>query len=257
VILCTVCGKGDGKYKCPKCRAPFCCVQCSKDHKANHCTTETADDTTSTNGSVTITNEQSNYLPQKELKINHPLRKRIRRTASDDESEDSHDDEPGWNITPEMKKRVHQSTWLRKELKDGGLRQLIGQIDAASDDDDEEDTCNSKRKTQRNNSTVKISDREMALARTKHSHQKFASFIDQMMLTAGVLQPADGGDDNNIISVLEGGGPGPLVLAPEGRSDAMNATVDSGSSDSDESSDSSDSSDDSDSEGSNSGGSNE
>mmetsp|Transcript_5438 Transcript_5438/g.8545 ORF Transcript_5438/g.8545 Transcript_5438/m.8545 type:complete len:157 (-) Transcript_5438:426-896(-) len=156
-----------------------------------------------------------------------------------------------------MKKRVHQSTWLRKELKDGGLRQLIGQIDAASDDDDEEDTCNSKRKTQRNNSTVKISDREMALARTKHSHQKFASFIDQMMLTAGVLQPADGGDDNNIISVLEGGGPGPLVLAPEGRSDAMNATVDSGSSDSDESSDSSDSSDDSDSEGSNSGGSNE
>ena len=159
-----------------------------------------------------------------------------------------------------MKERVHQSTWLRKELKDGGLRQLIGQIDAASDDDgEEEDTCNSKRKTQRNNSTVKISDREMALARTKHSHQKFASFIDQMMLTAGVLQPADGGDDNNIISVLEGGGPGPLILAPEARPDRMNATVDSesDSSDSDESSDSSDSSDDSDSEGSNSGGSNE
>ncbi|KAL7532520.1 hypothetical protein ACHAXR_004676 [Thalassiosira sp. AJA248-18] len=250
VIVCAVCGKGDGKYKCPKCRAPFCCVQCSKDHKAkcpassNNNATETADAVaaTTTNSIVDIANEQSKYLSQKELKSIQPPRKRVRRSASDDESDDSHDDEPGWNITPEMKKRIHQSAWLRKELQDGGLRQLIDQIDAASDDDGGDDhNSNNRKDYQRSKTTARVSARELALARTKHSHPKFASFVDQMLLTAGVLQPAAGGD-GSISSMLEGHGP--LVLAPvPRRGGAMTANQ----SDSESDNSSSDSEDDDDS----------
>ena len=88
------------RYKCPKCRAPFCCVQCSKDHKANHCpaiksTTSDAQSTaTSNNNSSTIAVEQSKYLPSNELiSITQPKRKCIRRRNCEDS--DSDNDEPG------------------------------------------------------------------------------------------------------------------------------------------------------------------
>lgn len=263
-----------GRYKCPKCRSPFCCVQCSKEHKANKCpatsnnnTTETADVAASTKGNAAPTNEhQSKYLSREELTSNQPQRKRIRRAASGDESDS--DDEPGWNITPEMKKLVRQSTWLRKELQDGGLRQLIERIDAASDDEGE-DACNisssSGKMRQCNNTTANnttISARELALARTKHSHPKFASFVDRMLLTTGVLQPAEErGGGGGIVSSSTLEGHGPLVLAPvPRRSGAMDGNdqkigsessgSDDDDSDSDEDSDGSDGDDDSeDSEG--------
>lgn len=224
-------------------------MQCSKDHKVKcpaltNKAPEPTDATTTNDSVATANNEESKYLSQKEIKANQSKRKR--RSRSGDESDDSHDDEPGWNITPEMKKRMHQSTWLRKELQDGGLRQLIEQIDAASDDE-----ADDRKKYQRANnnkiSTV-VSARELALARKKHSHPKFASFIDEMLLTAGVLQPATdgaaaaaagGGGHDSLMSILEGRGP--LVLAPvPRRSGATNTTseMESESSDSDDSSDS-------------------
>ena len=156
-----------------------------------------------------------------------------------------------------MKKLVRQSTWLRKELQDGGLRQLIERIDAASDDEGE-DACNSNtisssgQMRQRNNTTANttISARELALARTKHSHPKFASFVDRMLLTAGVLQPSEdrgGGDGIVSSSTLEGHGP--LVLAPvprrSGEVDANSYKMgsESGSEDESESHEDSDGSD--------------
>jgi hypothetical protein len=101
-------------------------------------------------------------------------------------------------------------------------------------DDEGEDSCNSnnisssRQMRQRNNTTANnttISARELALARTKHSHPKFASFVDRMLLTAGVLQPAeDGGGGGGIVSSSTLEGHGPLVLAPvPRRSGAMDA----------------------------------
>ncbi len=203
-------------------------MQCSKDHKTKHCpATVNASETAATEGAATASNIdlQSQYLPSKVLKHVLTPRKRTRRTESDDAS-DSQDDEPGWNITPEMKKKLQQSTWLRKELQDGGLRHLIGMIDAASDDDEEEgeeevDEGGSKPKYQRyksnrgnNGSNSSISPRVLALARTKHSHPKFAAFIDQMMLTAGVLTHADDTAHNTLESLMGGGGRDGLALAP-------------------------------------------
>ncbi|KAH0496422.1 hypothetical protein TgHK011_003783 [Trichoderma gracile] len=36
VILCCVCGSNPGKYKCSRCRLPYCSVPCSKAHQQNH-----------------------------------------------------------------------------------------------------------------------------------------------------------------------------------------------------------------------------
>ena len=30
---CVVCGSDDGRYKCPKCREPYCSVKCCREHK--------------------------------------------------------------------------------------------------------------------------------------------------------------------------------------------------------------------------------
>ncbi|KAL6861049.1 hypothetical protein J3F83DRAFT_230496 [Trichoderma novae-zelandiae] len=35
-VLCGVCGSNPGKYKCSRCRLPYCSVPCSKAHQQNH-----------------------------------------------------------------------------------------------------------------------------------------------------------------------------------------------------------------------------
>ena len=256
-------------------------MQCSKDHKANHCpattksTTESDAQSTaiSNNSGSTIAVQQSKYLPSKELiSTAQPKRKRKFRESNDD---DSDNDEPGWQITQQMKQQISQSKWIRNELKDGGLRQLIDSIDCASDVDDEDDgkPHDGYKGQQQKKDNNKISPRVLALARAKHRHPKFASFIDEMLLTAGVLQPASGGVDGcggeRLANILEGqGGRGPLVLAPvprrgaddvnENKSSSNESEDNSGESDSDsssnddseeESSDSNSSEEDSESEG--------
>ena len=74
--------------------------------------------------------------PSSSSSSSQPKKKRIRRSNDDD---DSDNDEPGWNITEDMKQMIQHSEWLRKELEDGGLRHLIEQIDAASDVEEEDD----------------------------------------------------------------------------------------------------------------------
>ena len=49
----------------------------------------------------------------------------------DEETDDSDLDEPGWRITREMMDRVDSLDWLRSELRDGGLRRMIFDIDKA------------------------------------------------------------------------------------------------------------------------------
>ena len=191
------------RYKCPKCRAPFCCVQCSKDHKANHCQTtiDLANNSrtvpsTRSNNNVTCEME-SQYTSSIVLNTNKTVRKR------NHDEVDSEDDEPGFNITPEMRQQLRQSTWLRNELKDGGLRYLIGTIDAASDvEDDDNNTKMSFNKTRGKKTFEGITPRVLALARSKQTHPKFASFIDQMLLTAGVLQPVDGAGVDDHLSLV-------------------------------------------------------
>ena len=197
-----------------------------------------------------------------------PRRKRIRPSKNSEES-DYDDDEPGWKITDEMKQKLYQSKWLHKELQDGGLRKLIENIDTASDVEEDyvDDNCNNRKQSQRhrggnnksnNNTNSTISSREFALARTNHAHPKFKSFIDEMLLTAGVLQPADngvggeeGGGTTTLSRILQGEpSHGPLVLAPVPRRGGVHTNDSNGSvrSNDDDNSSSSSSSNDSDEE---------
>ena len=195
------------RYKCPKCRSPFCCVQCSKEHKIQ-CPAATGAasnlNTVATQSSVDVqADAKSKYLPSAILKSNQDVRKRKR--IKDGDQVESEDDEPGFNITTEMKKRLEQSSWLRKELKDGGLQCLIGMIDAASDDegdDNDKKHFNHKKSRGGNDKYEGITPRVLALARSKNSHPKFSSFIDQMLLTAGVLQPVGGAESEGQLSLV-------------------------------------------------------
>ena len=172
--------------------------------------------------STTNTEPQSKYLPPAAYaqayssSTSQPKKKRMRRSNDDD---DSDNDEPGWNITEDMKQMIQHSEWLRKELEDGGLRHLIEQIDAASDVEEDGDDCNSNRRknwgrhTNKNGNHGDISKRVLTLARTKHSHPKFATFVDRLLLTAGVLTDG-GGRDGEANLFEEGGEVGRLELVP-------------------------------------------
>ena len=218
-------------------------MQCSKDHKANHCpanktapnndgsedaTKQQGIDTTAATVGCNNTESQSKYLPVDVLKQQSSSRpkKRIRRSSNNNDDSDD-DDQPGWNITDEMKQLIQRSDWLRKELNDGGLRHLIGEIDAASDvEEEEEDEADNDtggnnyykrrknnwgrkdRNNKNDNAVDDISPRVLALARTKHSHPKYAAFMDKLLLTAGVLTDAGTGGGE------EGEGCGRLELVP-------------------------------------------
>ena len=113
---------------------------------------------------------------------------RRRRTLSEDEELEEEERE-GWRITKEMMDRVHGSKWLRNELADGGLRQLIYDIDIA---DETEEAKGGSKKRKRNWNTMgcipEMTAREMALEKAKLSNGKFATFLDKLLLEAGVLR---------------------------------------------------------------------
>ena len=82
-----------------------------------------------------------------------------RKESLDDESLDDDDD---WKIADEMKESVEKSTWLRDQLQDGGLRQIIIQV------------VNSR-------STE-------ALHQAQQRFPHFQQFSDKMLLVAGILK---------------------------------------------------------------------
>ena len=163
------------------------------------------------------------------------------------------------NITPQMKELLHDSTWPRSTLRtEVGIRQLIRHIDGASDSSEDEkidDTAtttgtataagsgghgynnnNGKRKDDGNGND--ISPRVLALARAKYTHPKFASFIDKLLCTAGVLQEQQKSSSSSsslsssssASSLIEGVGidgavRGHLTLVPVSRAIAASSTT--------------------------------
>lgn len=129
--------------------------------------------------------QNSNYLPSDALNIDPIENARKRRAMLDgSDSEDDSIDEHGWRITKEMMEAMDNSSWLRKELSDGGLRQMIAEIDNADWESKNEPNRNQRRRI---NQAEIFSPRETALERTKYTNEKFAKFVDKLMLTAGVL----------------------------------------------------------------------
>jgi len=211
---CVVCGSDDGKYKCPKCREPYCSVKCCREHKekcpalaAVATNPDDVDDNNNQNTSGTATassidpkdapeKKASRYLPSDDLTAD-PLENAVkrRRMLNEDEDDASSDDE-GWRLTREMMDRIDNSPWLRAELADGGLRQMVCEIDGA--DEAARQGGGSYHRRRRNHfaggmgKTVQMSPRELALEKARRTNPNFGRFVDRMLLTAGVLAAPDG-----------------------------------------------------------------
>jgi len=141
--------------------------------------------------------------------------------------EDDDDLDEGWRITRDMMDKIDNSEYLRKELADGGLRQMIAEIDFAGED---EDDGNMKRQTKRPRvgRFIEPSPREVALMRAKHSNPKFAKFIDRLLVTAGVCTEGEKSEEA-IAAFLTGKDTEPLghlTLAPIVKKGARNIQPD-------------------------------
>jgi len=137
---------------------------------------------------TTTTTHESKYLTQKSSIFIDPLDHPNPRHGNqlDDEEEEE------WTITPEMIQRLNQSEWLRNELRDGGLRRIIYDIDRAKDNHN--DTKQQRKKQRRlsfrqRNETLVVSAREQAMIDAKSSNIHFSHFMDRLLFTAGVFIP--------------------------------------------------------------------
>lgn len=217
-IIFTLYVYSSHRYKCPKCRLPYCSVKCCKDHK-EICPAvikvdkekETACVHENNTNSLTSSTEASQYVPPDALNSN-PIETAIKRRSmlDDNDTDDDSIEEHGWKISKEMMERLHRSAWLRNELSDGGLRQMIATIDNA--DWDQREETKKRKRYQNTNQIDELDPREAALERAKFTNHKFAKFVDKLLLTAGVLEENKNIDDD-INNLLDGDiGPRNLIL---------------------------------------------
>lgn len=130
--------------------------------------------------------------------------------GDDDNDDDDEDLDDGWKVTDEMKKAIENSQWLRNQLQDGGLREVIRQVVASGDGLEQQ--------------------------QPQHRFPQFQVFIDKLLVVAGVLErEADTGEP--LEEWLEqdwGHDPPPLSLRPWRRQLPTFPPVDVSSSDADD-----------------------
>ncbi|KAI8371843.1 hypothetical protein BD560DRAFT_395605 [Blakeslea trispora] len=101
MVVCNICQEQEAKYKCPKCRAPYCSLVCFKQHKEIPCEQNATDD-----------------------KPVHTFRKEITPIGPPDEEDPS-------RLTQEDLAKLSYSKEIFEYLKDSQLREIITQIDAS------------------------------------------------------------------------------------------------------------------------------
>ena len=180
------------KYKCPKCRATYCSVACCRKHKEicpgkqeAKCTPATTNGTSSATNTTTTTSTAQPQTPTKESTADA-------ESSDTDYSSDGDESslEDGWEITDEMKVALRNSTWLRTELQDGGLRDMIASVVKS------ERKYKSYHKKQRNNRNHRNRGPRNAqpnhphedLASNRQTNQNFDSFMDKLLVLADVLE---------------------------------------------------------------------
>ena len=117
---------------------------------------------------------ESKYCPQQEI---DKLTAESKASESQPENQSDHheedDLEEGWKMTNSMLEAMKRSTWLKNELKDAGLRQLVLKIMRASD------------LARRNKSRTK---QEEELDQAKADFPRFKKFIDKLLVLTGILE---------------------------------------------------------------------
>lgn len=213
-LQCSVCLTGAPNYKCPKCRAIYCSIACCRKHKLEACssstpTTEPALLSSQSEISLPIV-KQSKYLSSSDLDPTCSTKNSNRSNSSNDKPSVGHSNERsnrrggggeygdlpvGWAVTDAMKRLMQESDWLRDELQDVGLRQLLSTI-----------TSTPNRLVAHNNRTNNRShrgrlganapnnlkddattEREQVLETLKGRYPLFQQFLDKLLVLTGVL----------------------------------------------------------------------
>ena len=95
-----------------------------------------------------------------------PVSRASTRRKYNNNDDDDDDLDEGWKITDEMKQALENSPWLRKQLQDGGLREVIRQVVASGEG------LESQQQQQ-------------------HRFPQFQVFLDKLLVVAGVLERED------------------------------------------------------------------
>ena len=160
-VFCSVCNNSEiAKYKCPKCRAPYCSVACCKSHKESSMCVTIGNDPRGGAPEQIRSKYADHVLPASEVAEKIKRRKAMASRGTEEEEDE-------WRLTPKIMSKLDENDWVRNEVRsDGGLRQIIVDIDSASD-------------------------REKALNEAKVKYPMFAKFVKNMLLCAGILVEDD------------------------------------------------------------------
>ena len=108
---CEVCKDKESRYKCPKCRTPYCSVACFKQHKDSpSCVAEAS--------KLQQAQEADKLLKDK-------------TAALYEEDKDNIDE--GYRIQPDQLDRMLESEILQERLRDPRIREIVQLIDSAED----------------------------------------------------------------------------------------------------------------------------
>ena len=201
---CTVCSAEQPKYKCPKCRFPYCSIDCCRKHK-EVCGTVTEKQQSSGNTNERLKNKYGVFEENPSV---------ARQPALLDGSweQNFEDLDDGWKLTAEMKGVLHNSPWLQNEVQDGGLRHLLIKVAAAS------------------HNTVQDgkTEQEILLEQLKESNPAFAAFLDKAMVVASILERQGNEADPNLEQWLEQNTTCPfnVALKPLPRRQSMYRSID-------------------------------
>jgi hypothetical protein len=165
--------------------------------------------TTTTSDSTKTTGTQSN-----------PAAAAVKNGSASETDNDSDDDddsslEDGWKITDDMKNALRNSTWLRSELQDGGLRDMIASVVRSEKkhrsyhkQQQKNKGGNHRRHPKRNYNQPRDPHEELASKRTEN--RNFDVFVDKLSVLADVLERQDGpldlGSENSVFAPVSSGG---------------------------------------------------
>uniref|UniRef100_A0A7S0TET9 HIT-type domain-containing protein n=1 Tax=Pseudo-nitzschia delicatissima TaxID=44447 RepID=A0A7S0TET9_9STRA len=181
------------KYKCPKCRATYCSVVCCRKHK-EICPGKTPEQATIAANTITTERPTSSAtIPSAPSSQQPPDSESDYSSGGDDSSL-----EDGWEITDDMKNALRNSTWLREELQDGGLKDMIKEV-VKSERRQKSFYRNRKRqnnKQQRGGKQPPMDPHEN-LAAKRRENQNFDAFMDKLLVLADVLERQNSENSNS------------------------------------------------------------
>ena len=190
------------KYKCPKCRASYCNVACCRKHKLV-CPGKVGQEGSSAPDSTGTTKEAAKTAVSTLAQTQTPSTLESDTDDYSDNDGDADDDsslEDGWQITDDMKIALRNSTWLRTELQDGGLRSMMKKVVGYEKHYKfhhrrkgkwRQSSGNFNKKKNHKKNKYIIHPHEV-LGEKRSDNKNFDDFVDKLLVLADVLERQDG-----------------------------------------------------------------